>query len=1059
VGALDDLLKAWRKNPDADSTVALCTYVGASGQEALVREIGTTAEQWHARDATVMLSVGRMYLDASLLPEAQASLVAAGKADASNPKPYRYLGEVLLRRGDALRAEKVLARAIQLGLDDGETAHWHDRATFYMALQKRVGAPAVAAEVARALPKVLSIPAPQIRPEPFEEPTNPRAQSFGSAEEISQVEELPATTQQVVPQVPQHSRNVRARTMIGVAPPAGGVAPGGRVLLQGQGARAAASAAQSRSPVQAPARGQIQVARAAAPARTLPSPPPPRPERDDATERYVHADMLSVGAQAVDDDDEDATQIARIAFDAPTRPAAARSSAPAVSRTGSAAAARVASTAMAHAAKLPALAAPPVASPRPAPALVPPLPAAPAAAARAPLVVPAAPNTRPTQPEPFPAFVEESSHERDSVDETARYEFEPLDAEAGPPSPNVLFEHLARVGMFEPAGGAAPAWEQAPVQRARGNWVLLTACVLLSAAGVGGWQYARQIKAERATRAAVLTDQIERMLENGDPAELKATDQKLSEAFDLDSRSRRAGRLWLENRVLRALMLNEESRGIDSAIFRGREVGLTEKEMAFGRMAAFLVEGDLAGAAAQLPKWDKEAGHDAMYQLAAGAVLERAGDLRAIERYEAARSLDPKLVAADILLARLALLELGKDRAAPAIESLKSKVGDAPSVRALKALAWVIDPARGDEPPADAKLGPDDAAKLPAPLLCVPPMLDAARAVRAGDHEKLARSLDQAIRTADSPALAAGLGFLAIEAGDETLARKAALRAVSFAALYPRARTLAARVALLGGRIDEAEKAVEQLDPTSADVAVVRAVAAYESLEPADVDAALKVLGDAQSSHTFSALAAGSGVLLGTKYPAPADLGALRDPSVPWGEIVALDAMLDQGDLAGAQSVLAGRTGDALRPVHLSRLARLHRYQGKAAEAASDSARALEGNVTAPLLVERTYDLVAADDTAGARTLIAKYPVVLGPLSGWLAAYVDAHAKDKNEQAQAVARVAKLDLPPDASPLAIRVLALRALAVTGDKRARPYLAVVARRAGKHPDVQLAIKDM
>ena len=127
--------------------------------------------------------------------------------------------------------------------------------------------------------------------------------------------------------------------------------------------------------------------------------------------------------------------------------------------------------------------------------------------------------------------------------------------------------------------------------------------------------------------------------------------------------------------------------------------------------------------------------------------------------------------------------------------------------------------------------------------------------------------------------------------------------------------------------------------------------------------------------------------------------------------------------------------------------------------AVAASARALEGNVTAPLLVERTYDLVAGDDPGAARTLIAKYPAVLGPLSGWLAAFVDAHAKDKNEQAQAVARVAKLDLPPDASPLSIRLLALRALVVTGDKRAKPYLGMLARRAPKHPEVQLAIKDL
>ncbi len=1048
MGALDDLLAAWRKNPDADSTVALCAYVGASGQDALVREIGVTAEQWHARDATVMLSVGRMFLDASLLPEAQASLVTAGKVDAANPRPYRYLGEVLLRRGDALRAEKVLTRAMQLGLTDAETLHWHDRASFYMALQKRAGAPAVAAEVARSLPKQVSIPAPQLRPKPFagDEPTNPRAgvARFASAEEVSQVDSIPATTQQV----PQH-KAMRARTMIGVAPPAGGVAPGGRVLLQGQPARAAA-VAQSRAPAQLPGRPPAAVApvRTAPQALTLPSPPPPRPEPEDVTDRYAVGHAFAHEADGDELEPDEATQIARLRnpFDAPTRPGAA--DAPVKAAPG-----RGGSLNVPPAAKLPGLPLPAVSPARAAHgahALVPEPPEPPVARR---LVVPAAGGTGRTQPEPFPAFVERSVPPgADSLPPGPSYD-------EGPPRPSVLFEHLARVGMFEPSGGAAPAWEKAPKQRARGTWFLLALCVLLSGAGIGGWQYAKKVKAARAERALALTKEVDRMLEGGGVAELKATDQKLSEAFDLDSRSQRAARLWLENRVLRALWLDEESRGIDSAVYRGRETGLPEKDLAFGRMAAFLVEGDLAGAAAQLPKWDNFAGHDAMYQLAAGAVLERAGDLRAIERYEAARSLDPKLVAADILVARLALLELGKDRATPAISALQAKVGDAPSVRALKALAWVVDPARSEEPPADAKLSAEDGAKLPAPLSCVPPMLEAAHYVRTGDHDKFAKALDAAIRSADSPALAADLGFLAIEAGDETLARKAALRAVSFAALYPKARTLAARVALLGGRIDEAQKAVEQLDPTSADVAVVRAVAAYESLEPSDIDAALKVLGAAQSSRTFAALAAGSGVLLGTKYPPAADVPSLRDPSVPWGEIVVVDAALDQGDLATAESVLASRTGDALRPVHLMRLARLRRYQNKASEAVTASARAFEGNVTAPLLIERAYDLVAADDLSGARTLIAKYPVVLGPLSGWLAAFVDAHAKDKNEQAQAVARVAKLDLPPDASPLAIRVLALRALVVTGDKRAKPYLGVLARRSGKNPDVQLAIKDL
>jgi hypothetical protein len=1007
MGALDDLLASWRSNPDADSTIALSAYLGGSGQEALVREVGKTAETWHARDMEVMLAVGRMYLDAGLLPESQGALVTAGKADTASPKPFRYLGEVLLRRGDAARAEKVLARAIQLGDNAPETNHWHDRAAFYVALQKRVGAPAVAAEVAKALPPSVSIPVPAIRPEPFgsDDITNPAGKGeslprFDSVSEVSQIEERP-------PAVVPGGRHPRARTMIGVAPPAGTSASAGRVVMPG--ARAPRAAAYN----------------------TLPSPPPPRPQSAEEIDAEPLDDSVAMRREAL----EEATKV-RVGhpFDAPTRPTQLRGnvSLPRPGKLpGTAPSARGAPETQRAATR-----------PAPAPAPAPPV---------------AVPSVHHTRPDPFPAFVAERAaapSERPSEAPTERYDYG-----AGTPEPGVVLEHLARVGVFEPSGGAQPAWERPPRQKSRGAWIIIVAIVLTGGGAIGGWQYARHVKAEKAARAVALTKDIDRLLHSGGVAELRATDQKLSETFDLDSRSQRAARLWLENRVLRTLLLDEESKGIDSAIHRGRTTGLAEKDLAFGRMASFLVEGDLAGAAAQLPKWDKEAGRDAHYQLAAGAVLERAGDLRALERYEAARSLDPKLVPAELLLARLALFELGKQRAQPVIDSLAQKLGEHPSVRALRALAWVVEADRGEDAPADARLTPEDTPKLPAPLAAVPHMQEAARAVKAGDHEKLSSSLDAAIRMADSPALAAGLGFLAIEAGDETLARKAALRAVSFAAMYPRARTLAARVALLGGRVDEAEKAVEQLDPTSMDVAVVRAVAAYESLEPADVDAALKALGDAAGDRAFSALAAGSGVLLGTRYPMKEELGALKDPSVPWGELVVVDALLEQGDLAGAAEVLGKRQGEALRPVHLLRLARLHRYQGKPAEAVDASSRALEGSVTAPLLMERCYDLVAAEDLKGARTLLAKYPVVLGTLSGWLAAFIDAHEKEQSAKAQAAARAAKLELPLDASPLAVRLLALRALVVTGDKRAKPYLGVFARRFAKHPEVALAIRDL
>jgi len=71
--ALDELVARWRKNPDSESTLALCAHLGRSPQSELMREVGNTAEAWHRENASVMLSVGRMYLDAGLFAEAQAA--------------------------------------------------------------------------------------------------------------------------------------------------------------------------------------------------------------------------------------------------------------------------------------------------------------------------------------------------------------------------------------------------------------------------------------------------------------------------------------------------------------------------------------------------------------------------------------------------------------------------------------------------------------------------------------------------------------------------------------------------------------------------------------------------------------------------------------------------------------------------------------------------------------------------------------------------------------------------------------------------------------------------
>jgi predicted Zn-dependent protease len=1016
--ALDELLNSWRSNPDADATIAVCSYLGSSKRDELIREVGASAEMWHAGDGNVMLAVGRMYLEAGMLQEAQTSLVAAGKADPRDARAFRYLGEVLLRRGDALRADKVLARALQLGAAGEDVDLWHERAVLYSALQKRVGPEAVAAEVARSMPRSASIPAPPVSDPSFglEESTKPRhgpppvaavtrkptlvgladaapLPRFDTADPLRDSGESIRLSDSDLQEDAVTARPVQIDTRgVGLPPPP----------AVGSGAKAKPTAVAAKPNLKATQVGGFRAPDA--PAFTAPKP---------AVGRPLTAKVPAATRAPLPFDDA-VTVVTPPPFTAQPAPVIApvrKASAPPP--------------------QPPAALAPP---PPRAPAPSEPLPSfAPLAATALAFDAPRVPSAPPVPPRPAPLAAWGGS-------------------EPATPEPAIVLEHLARVGLYEPGGGATPAWEAPPRQKSRGAVAILIATVLVALAGAGSYEYTRRLKVARALEADTLNAQVDKLLKSGSPSDLKSTDDRLTKSFELDSLSQRAARLWLQNRVLNALLLAGETRGIDAAVHRGRQVGLPEKELLVGKVASFFVEGDLAGGAALLVRGDKDSGNDPYYQLAAAAVLERAGDPRALERYQAAVKLAPDLAPAEVLLARLLLMEAGTDAAKPIIESLRKKTGDSPSTRALSALAWVVAHDRPDEPPPDALLQPSDAEKLPAPLAAIPAMVDAAKALNNQDLPTAGKAIDSAINLAMTPALAAGLGFLAIEAGDEVVARKAALRALQFSAVYPRARTLAARVALLGGRIDEAQKAIEGLDPASSDVAVVRAVVAYESLEPTDLKGALEALGNSAVGPAFEALEAAPGIINGTVFPAPDKLEALAAPDKPWGELIAVDAAIETGNLPLAEKLLAKRSLETLRPVHLRRLARLRRLQGKLDAALEASGAAAEGGVALPLLLERIYELIAKEEVAPAKQLAAKYPNLLGPLAGWVGVLTDVASK---QAASAAVRLTKLELPPDESPIAVRVLVARALMVGKDKRAAPYLAALIKKLPKNPDVLAA----
>jgi len=867
-----------------------------------------------------MLVVGRMYLEANLLPEAQTAFVAGGKANGADGRAFRYLGEVLLRRGDAVRGEKVLARAIQLGRSDAETRLWYDRAAVYVSMQQRLGAPAVAQEVARSLPPVPPAPgpAPSARAQPPPPPPPPRV-SAPLPPSTFAAEEPPTLEQGQRPPPPASRTAVLSpRTIVGgLQPPVD--LPYGR----GQAVQVASS------------RGGTPTAGRVAQAESEPS------------------------------------------FDS-----------------------------------LPTIVAQP------------------------------APPAPPAQPARYSPELEG----RRARDMTPSFEDRPN------PEPAIVLEHLARVGVYEPGGGAPPAWEAAVPQKTRGAWLLVLATIMVVAVGSGVWMFARQVKQQRAARARQLETEVIALIRGGKLSDLRTSDNKLSEAFDLDSLSPRAARLWLENRVLTEILTPGEARGIDAAVHRAKGVGLSEQEVACGRVAAYLAEGDLAGAAALLPRWDKAAGKDPYYQLTAGATLERAGDTRAIERYEAARSLDPKLVVADMLLARLALLELDVQQGKALVAQLKPKLGDGPALRALSALAWAVDPDRPRELPSDAHLEEEQRAALPAALQPVPYLVEALQAIDSDEPTRALRAIDRGIQQSSTPAMATRFGFLAVQAGDEKVARKAALHALKFAAVYPQARVLAARVALLGGRFDEAKRAIEELDPASVDVAVVRAILAYETLDSSELESAIERLGpEAQKRPALAAIVAAPGVLGGTRYPEAVSMTSMAAPQVAWGEPIALDAALDTGRLDLADAI-ANRFAETERPSYLVRLSRLSRYQNKHDAALKASERAFSGAATAPAFIERIQALLAADDAPAARDLLARYPALMGPMTEFLRVLVDARGK---RAADAKVKAAQLELPPDEAPLIFRVLVARALLAAGDKRAAKYVQALAKSHGRHPDVVLA----
>jgi hypothetical protein len=360
------------------------------------------------------------------------------------------------------------------------------------------------------------------------------------------------------------------------------------------------------------------------------------------------------------------------------------------------------------------------------------------------------------------------------------------------------------------------------------------------------------------------------------------------------------------------------------------------------------------------------------------------------------------------------------------------------------------------EPPPEVKEVTEKSAGLPPSLEAVPHAARALLALEKHSFEGAKASIQKGLAVADGPGMASWLGSIALVTGDEQLARKAALAAVSYSAVYGPARVLASRVALLGARLDEALKASEDLPPSSPDVAVIIGAVSYEKLDGERMSRAFDAVPEEGKKLPFVIpLLRGQALLAGNAGGTSAEkMLDMADDEAPWADLVAMDWALDTGDLELATKIAAQWKDGPPRSMRAVRLARLARYEGKLEDADRLSKTALEtGTVTIRVLTERLFTLVAMKKHDDAMALFKAHPNVGGPLAKWLRAYAVA-SHGKIEEAKGL--VGQDDPPPSMSALPGRMIAAAAFGAMKDTRkGGDYTKALVSAGFANPDVALA----
>lgn len=164
--SLDARLLRFRTAPSVQEGVALSEELLTAGRAREARDVAEAASEEGANGAALVL-VGRSWMAISDLLQAQKALLRAARVSPNEPDPYRWLGEVLLKRGDPERAAKVLSKAQALAPGDATIQRLGERATRLARIagqsdpQRAPARPAPPARPARPAPRQPKRPSPR----------------------------------------------------------------------------------------------------------------------------------------------------------------------------------------------------------------------------------------------------------------------------------------------------------------------------------------------------------------------------------------------------------------------------------------------------------------------------------------------------------------------------------------------------------------------------------------------------------------------------------------------------------------------------------------------------------------------------------------------------------------------------------------------------------------------------------------------------------------------------------------------------------------------------------